>query len=246
MALVSQIITDAFRENNLIMAGASETATQQTEALRLLNRLVASVMGNEVGENLAQVPVGTAGYNQVPEDAVASIWQYPPINSMLACNLTSAQTIYLPSSPSDGAQIGVQDIRSNFNTYNLTLDGNGREIESAATLVLSTASLVRKWFYRADLGNWARLATLVAGDTFPFPEEYEDLFVIMLAVRLSPRYGPAMAPASQAAFKRSYTAFIARYVQSAPLTINPDLALSSMSSQSYGGGSGSGLVENYF
>ncbi len=247
MTLVSQIITDAFRETNLVAAGASETSTLQTEALRLLNRIIAGVMGWEVGESLAQWPVGTAGYasQDVPPEAIAAVWAYPTPNVMLACNLAAAQTIYLPVQSSDGARIGVQDLRANFNTYNLTLDGNGRQIEGAATLVLSTASLNRSWFFRADLGNWTRFTTLIAGDTFPFPTEFEDWFVMMLALRLSPRMGPALPLETKAAMKRANNAFIARYVQSEDLKINTDLSSAFMSRQSYATGGGATVAE-YF
>lgn len=40
MALVSEIIKDAYREANLIPITQSPTLDEQTEALRLLNRFV--------------------------------------------------------------------------------------------------------------------------------------------------------------------------------------------------------------
>src|SRR3546814_19127941 len=68
MTLVSQIITDSFRKSNLIAIGTTPTAAQQTEALRYLNRMVKPVFGDEVGEPLTALPIGsltidrTSGY----------------------------------------------------------------------------------------------------------------------------------------------------------------------------------------
>src|SRR3546814_13330053 len=59
MTLVSQIITDSFRKSNLIAIGTTPTAAQQTEALRYLNRMVKSVFGDEVGEPLTALPIGS-------------------------------------------------------------------------------------------------------------------------------------------------------------------------------------------
>jgi len=236
MTLISAIITDAFRESNKIAAGTTPTAAMQTEALTLLNRLIASVMGWEVGENLAQWPVGTTGYETAPVDATSDIWRFPPPNSMLACNLGSAQTIYLPQQPSDGARIAVQDLQGNFATYNLTLNGNGRQIEGASTLALATNNLNRAWFFRADTGNWVRFTDLELTDALPFPTEFDDFFVISLAIRLAPRLGPPIGAETLAAYKRSQQQFIARYVQSQPLRINADIAPFRMSIQTFNNG----------
>jgi len=234
MTLISAIITDAFRESNKIAVGTAPTTAMQTEALTLLNRIFASVMGWEVGENLRQWPVGTTGYVEAPAGASSDLWVYPPTNSMLACNLSSAQTIYLPQQPSDGARIGVQDLQGNFATYNLTLNGNGRTIEDAATLTLSTNSLNRSWFFRADLGDWVRFTDLALTDALPFPSEFEDFFVIALAIRLAPRLGPPIGAETLAAYKRSQQQFIARYVQSQPLEVNAGISPFYMSVQSFG------------
>lgn len=236
MTLVSAIISDAFRESNRVAAGTSPPTALLDEALVLLNRIVASVMGWEVGENLAQWPVGTTGYQTAPATATADIWAYPTPNVMLACNLSDAQTIYLPQQPSDGARIGVQDLQGNFATFNLTLDGNGRQIEGAAIAVLSTNSLNRSWFFRADLGNWTRFTELASTDTFPFPTEFDDYFITMLALRLAPRLGPQPSPATMAAMKRSGQQFVARYVQSQNLSLDRSISLPYMSTQTYGDG----------
>lgn len=234
MTTISTIITDALRESNRIAAGATPPAALVTEGVTLFNRIMASVLGWEVGGTLKQWPVGITGYVDPPAEAVANVWAYPTANSMLACNLSSAQTIYLPQQPADGTRIGVQDLQGNFATYNLTLNGNGRRIEGAATLTLSTNSLNRQWFFRADTGNWVRVATLDDSDDFPFPLEFEDWFIFMLTLRFAPRLGPAMPDATIAAMKRAQSQFIARYLQNDPLKRDPTITPVFMSQQSFG------------
>ena len=236
MTLVSAIISDAFRESNRVAAGKSPSAELLAEALVLLNRIVSSVMGWEVGENLAQWPVGVTGYDTLPAGATLDVWRYPTPNVMLACNLTAATKIFLPQQPSDGARIAVQDLQNNFATYTLTLDGNGRQIEGAATLALTTNGLNRSWFFRADLGNWTRFSDLASTDTFPFPTEFDDYFITMLALRLAPRLGPQPSAATVAAMTRSRQQFVARYVQSQSLNLDRSISPPFMSQQSYNGG----------
>ena len=236
MTSISDILFDAARESNTIAATAVALSdTRQAEALRRFTSLMASVIGWEAGENLKQWPVGTAGYVSPPDCLRADVWRYPPVNSMLVLNLAAADTIYLPADPSDGARVAVQDLGGNLATYNLTLDGNGRLVESARTLALSTNSLNRAWFYRADLGNWARITTLAADDIMPFPVEFDDMFVIMPAMRLNPRYGRKMDDQTAAYLKRMQAMFTARYAQKEDLTARSDLALARMSEQGYSG-----------
>jgi hypothetical protein len=49
VTLASSIISDAYRESNLVPLVGTLTTAEQGEGLRLLNNLVLSVMGNEVG-----------------------------------------------------------------------------------------------------------------------------------------------------------------------------------------------------
>lgn len=235
MTLVSRILLQAFRESNLVAISATALSTnQETEALERFNSLVASVIGWEMGENLKQWPVGVTGYADV-ECLRPEIWRYPPINSMLVLNLTGAETVYLPRHPSDGARVAVQDLGGNLATYNLTLDGNGRLIESARTLALTTDSLNKSWFYRADLGNWQPVSSLAAADEMPFPIEFDDMFIVLLAMRLNPRFGRKMDAQSVEALRRSRAMFTARYAQREAASQNPDLDPQHMSVHGYDG-----------
>lgn len=227
MTLVSQIITDAFRQGNLVQTGAAPTADEATEGLRYLNRLVKSVFGNEAGEALIALPIGRhdiarpAGWpwwNTTP----SGDW-FVPKNARLMLNLEESTPLYLHPVPDDGTRFAVIDISSNLSTYPVTVYGNGRLIEGAASVVLNTDDLDAEWFYREDLANWLRYAPLEADDTFPFPEEFDDFFITLLAIRLNPSYGIALDPQSKAIFDRSRSQFRSRYSQHIPTRSEPAL-----------------------
>lgn len=217
MTLVSEIITDAYRQSNLISINTSPTSAQQTEALRYLNRLVKSVFGNEAGENYEALPLGgnnidrPAGYPWYGNTPGGN-W-FVPKNKRLMLNLTEDTTVYLHPKPDDGSRVAINDVSGNLATNNLIIDGNGRTIEAATSVTLSTNSLAREWFYRQDTGNWVRLSTLIAADTFPFPEEFDDLFITMLSMRINPAYGNMMDEQTATVMRRSKGQFQARYQQ---------------------------------
>lgn len=216
MALVSEIIKDAFREANLLPITQSPTLDEQSEALRLLNRFVRSIFGNEAGDKLQSYPVGLG--NVITTTTLPTYdftgTNYVPLNSRLMANLTVATQINLHPDPEDGSRIAVVDVSGNFATFPLTLRGNGRGVDTATTAVLNTASLKKEWFYRADLGSWMAITNLGLNDVFPFPLEFEDLFVIGLATRLNPRNGVTIDEQAMMNFRRQRNLFRARYSQS--------------------------------
>lgn len=222
MTIVSQIITDAYRKSNLLAIGASPTDSQNSEALRYLNRFVKSVFGNEAGDRFASLPVGSQNYNRpsgypwystTPDD---SDW-FVPANVRVMLNLQENVTLYLTPDPDDGARFGIIDVLGNLDTYPVTINGNGRNIESAHSITLDTNNTDSEWFYRADTGNWVKYASLELEDTFPFPEEFDDYFIIELALRLNPSYGVSIDDQTSAVYKRSKVQFRARYRQSTPV-----------------------------
>ncbi len=205
MTLVSSIITDAYRESNLIALAATPNTNQTNEALRRLNNIVLSSIGYEVGDELTDLTIG-GDYDQ---STYVADWL--PANCRLILNLDSAKTYYLDPSPYEGQRFGIVDVLSNLATYPVTIDGNGRLIESATTLTLNTDDLTREWLYRSDVGGWVRVTTLASGDQLPFPAEFDDYFITMLALRLNPRYGQALSQETQAALRRSKNQIRARY-----------------------------------
>jgi hypothetical protein len=217
MTLASAIITDAFRESNLIPVGQSPTANQQAEALTRLNVLLASTVGNEAGDGLNDLRVGGA----YDESSLCSQWV--PDNARLILNLTIATTFNLDPYPYDGQRLAFVDVAGNLGTYNLTLSGNGRRIEGLTSVVLNTNSDARQYIFRADTGNWVKLTTLVLADALPFPTEFDDYFVTMLAMRINPRYSQAMTTESGEALKRARSQLRARY--NGPRQVEPDVDL---------------------
>jgi hypothetical protein len=216
MTTISQIITDAYRESNLIAVGASPTTAEQTEALRLLNRVVISLFGNELGDPLKVLPLGKNNI-QTPTNInfyMDDILQYyVPLNTRLQCNLEAETTVNLIPNPQDGSRFSVVDSSDNLATHNLVVYGNGRMIENATNIVLNTSGLSRDWFYRDDLGEWVRLTDLTLDGDSPFPPEFDDLLITSLALRLAPRQGADFGTPSQIFLTRMEKKFRARYKQ---------------------------------
>jgi len=157
MTLVSQIISDAFRVTNLIAPGTSPTASAETEALRYLNRLVQSSLGYEAGEGLVNFQLG--GQNMVrpagyPEwgNSPGGEW-FVPDNTRLVLNLSEPSTVYLSPNPDNGARLGVVDATGDLSSTPLTINGNGRLIDGATSVTLSTDALSSEWFYRDGFQN---------------------------------------------------------------------------------------------
>ena len=219
MTLASEAIQRAYRESNIIAAGASANTNQAAEGLVLLNSIHAATLGYAAGEELSDISIGGE------YDESGAFGDYLPPNARLALNLTAARTLNLHPRPHEGQRIAIADAGANLATYNLTLDGNGRRIETAATVVLSTNSLARQWFYRADTGNWQRLGDMVSGDTLPFPSEFDDYFIILLAMRLNPRQGRELAAASGVWLQSISSQFEARYRRPRPLQDSGSLGL---------------------
>lgn len=215
MTTVAQVISDAFRQSNLISINGSITGNQQSEALRLINRIIASIYGNEAGEKLDPFPLGINGisrpmgypwYNNTP----ANDW-YVPKDVRLMLNITAATTVYLHPRPDDGTRLGIVDISGNLANFPLTISGNGRLIEGSPSLICNTNSMNRDWFYRQETGTWYKVTDLILSDPMPFPEDFDDMFVLMLALRLNPSYGVQMDQQSMQVLTRARSQFRARY-----------------------------------
>lgn len=205
MTLVSEIIKAAYRESNLIPLAATPSANQTTEALNRLNPIILTSLGFEAGDELADVNYG-GDYSQ--SDSFGS---WVPDNVRLVFNLSSAVTINLDPHPFDGQRLAFVDAAGNLATYNVTVDGNGRNVEGASSVTLSTNGDSRQWMYRADTGNWVKIEALDSSDEMPFPAELDDYFIISLAVRLNPRHGLVIPAESLEALKRYKTVLRTRY-----------------------------------
>lgn len=230
---VQTIVTDALRESNLIPVGEAPGSDQSAEGLRLLNRIVSSVFGNEVGERLETWLVGTIP--SLPNWTYLQ-WQYLRSDFRVYVNSDSAQTLYMPAAPQDGDRISLIDVNGTFATYNVTLNPNGKQLEGVITnLVANTNGFNRTWIYDADAGNWKKISPLTLTDAFPFPEAVEDAFVTSLALRLNPRYGRSLSPETNGAMVRGMRQLKARYRRKNPMPVSAALLLTP-SQENYWGG----------
>ena len=205
MVTVSEICRKAYREINMLGIKASMITEQEDEALELLNTLIPSTLGSEIGEELRDFQVGGT------YDQTTGWTEYLPENTRLVCNISSGRTLKLHPMPYDGQRLAVVDASGNFATNNLVLDGNGRTIESASTKTLSTNSQTREWFYRADLGDWKAVTDLALADDMPFPVEFNDFWRILLAARLSSRYDQELNQSSMMWLDQMANRLDARY-----------------------------------
>jgi hypothetical protein len=219
MTITSQIIVDAFRQSNLLAIGTLPTIEQSEEALRYLNRIVKSCFGNEAGEPLTPYPVGSNNitrpnsYKQEIADLLLETDYVIPQNQRMMLNLNSSTTVYLHPQPDDGSRFAVSDISNNLAVYNLIVVGNGRLVDNLTQIVLNENGLDQEWFFREDLGTWLKYAPLTELLEFPFPSEFDDYFISMLALRLNPSYGQQMDGQSNQIMQRSLKHLRGRYSQ---------------------------------
>lgn len=213
MTQTSAIITDAYRESNLIRAGAVPSDTQNTEGLQRLQSMIAGVYGYDVGERLYDWQIGQSHVADPDVSWDALTWAYPIANSRLLLDHAGPQTIYFPENPENGARIRVVDTFGLLSTYNVVLDGNGRLIDGQPTATLSTDNLKQTWVYSDDHADWRAVENLALDAEMPFPEEFDDYFILKLAGRLNPRYGRSLSDAALARLQEVTEQLNARYRQ---------------------------------
>lgn len=235
MTQAQEIVKYGYRESNLLAIGQSPTSDQETEGLFHLNRIIEAAIGFNVGEYLDPWPIGSNNVDAPPGYPIEINypWEWLPLNIRVMANLEGAKTEHLHPEPQDGSRLAVVDVSNNFNTYNLTLDGNGRRIDGNTSLTLSTDGFSGEWLYRDDLGEWKKCTDLAAADDLPFPKEFDDYFIIGLAIRLNPKYGQQMSRESAVAYDRADNGLRARYYQT--VTTPADPGVLGMSRQSYRG-----------
>jgi len=213
MTLISQIITEGYRESNNIAVGDTPNVAEQAEGLNLLNRIVSAMTGTDAGDLFTNFFVGNNNVNTVTKvnpDFFAPGYT-PPVNTRIVFNNQQKQTVYMNPSPQDGERFAVSDASNNFSIYSVTLIGNGATIEGASSKILSISGTDFEYFYNAYSANWARVSPLTLTSIFPFPNDFEDLFIIGLAIRLNPRNGTSLDPQSAATYADLKKKFKARY-----------------------------------
>lgn len=223
MATLRQIVTDGYRESGLTAVGATPEADEFDEGLRKLEIIINSLIGNQFSDKLESLSYGNSGlvntYAKGLDRSDEVDTKYAPSGVRLVFNNAEATTIYLDPNPQDGARFAVIDNSGNFATYNVILSGNGRKIETVASVTLATNSLQREWLYRSDLGSWQRITDLTDSDESPFPTDFDDYLAILLAMRINPRYHEQTSQETMMFMRRYENQFRSRYRQ----TIQPEV-----------------------
>ena len=231
MATVGELVTQAYRQENLVAVGQTPTTAQMTEGVARFNSIWRSLFGRKFGEKLLLWPVPpnptvseARDWPLLPRDisVPADAWPYPQQNSMLQVAIDGATTIYLKQMPSDGARMGLVNIGTSFATNPLTINGNGFLIDGAASLTLSAALTAPLfWFFRQDLGDWRRVTTLVAADNSPLPDDFDDFWRCAVAMALCPMYGKSPQAMTVQTFKDGLSYGVGRYAQEMPAANDP-------------------------
>lgn len=211
MTTLRDIIQLSFREGGIIGVGTQPDGDEFDEAYAHLKTTIRSLFGNELGDPLTSYDVGLSGV-QKSSNFIAEPFVLPD-NSRLIFNLDKPASLYLNSAPRDGSRFAILDNLGNLSTYNVTLYGNGRRIEGGTTLTLNTNRMSREWFYRDDLSNWIKVTDLLPDDQSPLPEEFDDLLITLLAMRINPRYGTETHQETADILKRMRSQLRARYRQ---------------------------------
>lgn len=230
MTTVLSIITQSYRESNLIGLGVTPNDKEQAEALPLLSALVGSAVGFAIGEQLADWPIGEVGvvygraWNQ-------TLWNRPPAGTRLLARSGTPQTVYLQANPSNGARMALVDVSQALETAPITIDANGVLIEGQPTLVINSAAEPIEWMYDAETANWTRWSAIAIDGDMPFPAKFDSYWITKLAMRLNPRYGRAIQAESASELATIEARIRAAYRQN--VVTAADLAVQLLSRQSY-------------
>lgn len=237
--LVSEAITAGYREADIITIGTEPTDDEYEEALGRLNDFRLKLFGSEFGENLEDWTVAST-VQGLPDNLVSpnmgeTFYLCPRVNSRILVTVNADTTIKFPENPTDGSRIMFRDVNST--SVEVTLDGNGRLIDGQSTQVDTPQAFnARQWFYRADLASWQVVSTLGLNDTLPLPEEYNDLFICYIAIRMSPRSAQTASDATKQLFGALLKQAKARYRQTQAIAVaDPRI---STSLDSFGNGQG--------
>jgi hypothetical protein len=219
MATLGQITDKAFRELGVTAVGDVPETAEHNEAFIVLQDILNTIIGYEMGEALTDVNIGSSSnLNSSAKalDAQSEITSlYIPNNVRINCNLTAPVTLYLHPKPREGDRVTLIDQSNNFATNNLTLKGNGRGLggPSNFTITISASGSTPTYFYRADLGYWTTYDVSVDSLPSPFAGSFDDMLVLWLAKRIAPRYGAQWQPQQEESLQRLVKQFRARYRQ---------------------------------
>lgn len=214
MATLSQIITRAYRESQILDISAFPSADQESEALEILNGILRRYQRQPVMTVwLGSFDDVKRQRGQIFRDFTPYRLQYSvPQDCFVNVNLEDPTEVYFPCDPGDGARINIIDVNNSLAASPLTIYGNGNRINGGTSEVISTNGAQVEYFFRRELADWRTIpASFVASSIIPFDSQFDDMFVIELAMRLNPRYGDSLSDLSMAAHELMRQLFNGRY-----------------------------------
>lgn len=153
------------------------------------------------------------------------VYPYPPKNSRVVWG-GDILTVYFSEQPNNGSRMGLVqgsgagDAGQTGNV--LTIDGNGRYIDAPgttqATFTFNSSTPIDPsfWIYIAETGCWTTLSDLSLTSTMIFPEQFDDYWIIGLALRLAPSYNKTISEESKARFMQMEVKIRTAYRQEQP------------------------------
>jgi len=224
MSTLSDIITRSFRESQILDINRPPSDAQIAEALPILN----GIISRHIRPAVQTIWLGNVA--AVREQRGITLKNFTPFMDNRAVpqncyvNLLSdaARTLLLPPSPGDGARLTFIDVLGSLASFPLTLNGNGNNILGNPVLVLSTSLENTSIMFRRDLAEWIRVSPLTQLQSIPFPDEFDDMFVIELAMRLNPRYGKEISPITSEIYQSIRSRHTGRYL-SENSSADPDI-----------------------
>lgn len=248
MALTTEdFIQRAYRTQNLIPIGKNPTDAEITEALGFYQSMMASLVGNDIGQLLApwEAPPSPASINPgrfplLPQNtanqdrADPNVWKNPPPNVNLIVNSGIGDPIYFPPTPPNGSRMALVNVGLDFAANPLTLSGNGRLIEGATTLVIDTAPTAPiLWFYRDDKADWVRVTDLELTSESPLPPQFDNFVRCLLFSNIASPNGKEVDGETAAIIKHGHKLLKTTYLSTNPGATFPG-AWRMQTYQSYG------------
>ncbi len=106
-------------------------------------------------ELMTEIGAANIGLTNVTHVRKTAAYTCVATDFIIACATSGAAfTLKMEAAPADGRRIMVIDAGGTFNTNNLTLDGNGKNINGAATKVTGARWAVITLYYDSTAGQW--------------------------------------------------------------------------------------------
>jgi hypothetical protein len=234
MTTATDLILQAYRDCNIVPVGLPLTDRQAAEGLLLLNQVVLGLCNSDAGVLYRDVDVPRPERHHWSDGhLVRRRRSGRNIRLVLASADGVARKVTLSAHPDNGAFLTVADPLVSLASTPLTISANGRAIAGQAEITLTDATDPPVWLYRADLANWLPVTPLELTDQFPFTRDFDPYYVILLAMRLNPRYGRSLDPQSQTTLNQYRQNFVNAHLQRDRLAIDEALSFPNMSFQSW-------------